>query len=62
VLALKDVDDCLLWAPNVKVLILEGLAALQNHLLSLVELGEEAFASIACGITLNFISDLLCKD
>ena len=61
VLVLEDVDDCLLWAPDVKVERLVLSAPLKDDLLSLVELGKEHSLSITSWVTFDLLSNRLCN-
>ena len=60
-LVLEDVDDRLLWAPDVKVERLVLSASLKDDLLSLVELGKEHSLSITSWVTFDLLSNRFCN-
>ena len=57
---LKNIDDCLFWAPDIKVKSLVLRTTLQNDLLGLVKLGQEDSFGIATSITFDLLCDRLC--
>ena len=54
---LKNIDDCLFWAPDIKVKSLVLRTTLQNDLLGLVKLGQEDSFGIATRIIFDFLCD-----